>query len=135
MKKLVLPLFFVFLIVGCKEENRVTHAESHAVSIVFDVSNESNIGSYNIYRNDEVIGQLAASGSSSDGRIYHFNDQEGITDHPHKLKYTIEPVFFDSTNANAKVMLKVKVDDEDRCSQSSIDLYYGDVAEIDCVIE
>ena len=135
MKNLILPFLCIALLFGCKDKNKAeSHPDTHSSIIEFDVTNEANIGSYNVYRNDDVIGQMASHASTRPG---HFTlvDEVPITAHPISLKYTIEPLFYDSSSANVDVALRIKIDDNPMCSTPVTNLKLGDVAEVTCSIK
>ncbi|MBT8327789.1 MAG: hypothetical protein KJP21_08695 [Bacteroidia bacterium] len=135
MKKLILPLFCIILIFSCKDKNKTeSHPESHTSTIEFEVSNEANIGSYNIYRNNDLIGQMASHSTSTLGE-FRMVDLVSVTEHPANIKYTVEPVFYDSATANVDIAIKITVENNEVCSNPAANLKYGDVAEINCSID
>lgn len=110
MKKLIYLFVFVFFLASCKESNEQKHTEKHSSFVSFIVSNSANIESYNVYLNEQLVGQISSTGTDSVTRYSYMHD--GITEHPDTLNYAVEPMYYDSANAKSDISLFLTVDEE-----------------------
>jgi hypothetical protein len=110
MKKLLFTLVVLSILSSCKEKGTSTHADKHSSYISFVVSNNANIGSYNVYLNDDLVGQISSNGVDSATKYSYMHAD--ITEHPALVNYTVEPMYYDSTNANSEISLKLTVDEQ-----------------------
>ncbi|MBT6236696.1 MAG: hypothetical protein HOI49_11480 [Bacteroidetes bacterium] len=109
MKKILIPFIAVLLVVGCKDKVTETHADNHTSFITFLVSDNADIGSFNVYLDDNIIGQISSSGRDTLAK-YSFRHDD-ITQHPTSLNYTIEPMFYDSASADVDISVFLTVDE------------------------
>ena len=92
------------------------------------MSDGSNVSSFNVYRNDDIALQLPAS--SAQNMDYDFEDVEMYLEDLDSLKYTVEPLFMDSTNANVDIQMELQIDDSAVVTQNIAGITYGQVAEL-----
>lgn len=129
MKKTLYLLSIVALVASCKQpESKKAASNTIQPSILFNVSDGSNISSFNVYRNDDIVLQLPAS--SAQNIDYDFDDVEMILEGLDSLKYTVEPLFMDSTNATVDIQMVLQVDDSAVVTQNIAGITYGQVAEL-----
>ena len=73
MKKTLYLLSIVALVASCKQpESKKAASNTIQPSILFNVSDGSNVSSFNVYRNDDIALQLPAS--SAQNMDYDFED-------------------------------------------------------------
>lgn len=129
MKKTLYLLSIVALVASCKQpESKKAASNTIQPSILFNVSDGSNISSFSVYRNDDIVLQLPAS--SAQNMDYDFEDVEMYLEDLDSLKYTVEPLFMDSTNANVDIQMELQIDDSAVVTQNIAGITYGQVAEL-----
>lgn len=110
MKKLIFLSIGLLFFASCKDENTNNHPEKHSSFISFIVSNSANIGSFNVYLNENLVGQISSGATDSPTKYSYMHDD--ITQHPMTLNYSVEPMFYDSTNASSDISLFLTVEEQ-----------------------
>jgi hypothetical protein len=119
----------LFILVGaCTQKKGKSHSKTHEVRLEFTVGSGANIQSFNVYREDRIVGQISASGE--DNTTYTYSESNPVTEHPFKLSYIVEPMFMDSANAMTAVTLQIFVDDVEKAKTTRPALVYGDLAKL-----
>ncbi len=130
MKKSIVTLAILATLSSCTpQESDTKKPETHKASILFELNSSSNISSINIYRDDRLIGQMPAT--DAENSTYSFDDDKTIADQSYTLRYTVEPLFMDSTNANVNIEMELKIDDSTVVAQNIAGIKYGEVAELE----
>jgi len=115
MKNILTLFCFLLFIIGCSDKNESEHAEKHFSYVSFIVKNGENIGSYNLYLNDDLVGQF--SGTNTDSAFKYSYTHDDIRQHPMTMNYMLEPKFNDSASTSSiKMYLTV---DEERVAETS----------------
>ncbi|PCJ64544.1 MAG: hypothetical protein COA58_12450 [Bacteroidetes bacterium] len=127
MKNSIVPLILMLSLFACKKEAKENHPESHRATISFMVSDGSNLGSFNVYRNDDIIAQIIAS--TSDNFEYSFVDEEVISNHPYDIHYSVEPMFMDSV-ANTSISIQISIDDKKVAESNDASVLFGEVVSL-----
>ncbi|MFB1004007.1 MAG: hypothetical protein QMC70_07715 [Bacteroidia bacterium] len=133
MKNTLIPFIAILLIASCKDKAKETHADQHSSHISFTVSNSAYIGSYNVYLNENLAGQI--SSNSRDTLSKHTFESDDITQHPATLNYTIEPLFYDSANAQTDITLFLVVDEERVAETPAQTVKYNETASLAHTVE
>ena len=133
MKKASLVILAFVLLFACKQKNSSsdtgTQAEvAHTGSLRFVVSSSSNITHFNVYANDMLLEQINSTMMDSVGSYGLTFDE--FTDLPDKLSYVIEPMYMDSTNADARMSLALTVDEQTETKEDVL-LAYGEVVDVE----
>lgn len=133
MKNTLIPFIAILLMLSCKDKAKETHADQHSSHISFTVSNSANIGSYNVYLNESLVGQI--SSNSRDTLSEYSFMPDDITQHPATLNYTIEPIFYDSANALVDITLFLAVDEERLAKTPAQAVKYNETASLTHTVE
>jgi len=131
MKKLITLIICILFFASCSEEK--SHVEAHTSRIDFTVSDNANIGSFNVYQNDNLVGQLNSSSTNSNSD--YSLELDDITSHPAELNFTVEPMYFDSTAANAAISVSLTVDDKIVATSESKIVRYREIATLSHLVE
>ena len=129
MKNLCLLIGLVFIF-SCTKKKDTTHEPVPIKStLTFSVSDGSNIGSYNVYRDGDLVGQVATSLSDAEG-IYLIKEEITKEEYQKGFSYSVEPLFYDSANANVNLVLEVQIDDNEPIRTTTNSVMYKDIARI-----
>ncbi|MDB4107905.1 hypothetical protein OAD66_02275 [Bacteroidia bacterium] len=70
MKKLLFTLSLGIFLLGCVKKNKsFSHPASHSNILTFGTESTANIGSFNIYLNDNLVGQLSAESTENANQL------------------------------------------------------------------
>jgi hypothetical protein len=109
MKKLLILICSILFFVGCKDKSESQHSEKHTSFVSFVVTNGGSIGSYNLYLNDNIVGQF--NGTGTDSAFKYSFTHDGINQHPMTMNYMLEPKFYDSSSSS-NISLYLTVDEQ-----------------------
>jgi len=135
MKKLLLLSLSILFLASCKDETTSNHQDSHSVQLSIDVSNAVNIGSLNIYMNDDIVGQMSAAGTHDRNMNYIFKLEQGITQHPMALNFSVEPMFLDSSEARGDISVNLLIDEEKQAETPLQPVVYGGSVRLSHTVE
>lgn len=126
----VLGILTLVVIASCTQEkgtNDVEEVSSPVNELVFDVSANHNIASFNIYHNDKLAMQL--SSSTLDTFTQYKTVLEGLDISSYNV-LDVEPIFLDSASADVSVKMSFYSDGNLITTAEDESVLWGEVASV-----
>ena len=117
MKTILIAIFSILLLAGCKDNDGSVQHNPHKVSLNFSVSNSVNTDAFELYTmlgNKGLLTSTIASNGTDTALInYTYLINESLDEHPKKFNFKVKPKFFsESVDGRCNMSVSLIVDDK-----------------------